>query len=162
MEEVINGYRYKNLLVVGNGFDKDLGLPTTYREFVSSCIFKRMYVKRSKDNPNPSLIHFLYGKKFCDKWYDIESALLEYISRRPDGSFINNIEEDKKDYELLCNALIKYLASLFQYKGEKVIKQSEKMAASAAGQLLSAFLRNENSIVYSFNYYSKRIGGCKV
>ena len=42
-------YRYDYLLIIGNGFDLSLGLPTTYRYFVESCIFKKMYVKRQQE-----------------------------------------------------------------------------------------------------------------
>lgn len=152
METINEHYQYKNLLVIGNGFDKDLSLATTYKEFVNSCIFKRMYVKRTKENSNPSLLHYLYGRRFYDKWYDMESALLEYVSRRPDGSFVNNIEKDKKDYELLCSTLVDYLKSLFKGEGQKIIEQSNKMYESSAGKLLKNLLRDESNIIYSFNY----------
>ena len=138
METTINEYRYKNLLVIGNGFDKDLGLPTTYREFVDSDIFQSMYKRRSIDNPNPSLIHYLYGRRFYDKWYDLELSLLEYVSRHPDGSFVNNVEEDKKDYELLCNTFVEYLKHLFKGKGQKVIDEIKKMNESDSINLFVA------------------------
>ena len=147
-------YKYDTMLVIGNGFDINLGLRTTYKDFVNSRIFKRMYVKRIQekskgDNPQPSLIDFLYGKKFLEKWYDIESALLEYVSRKLDGSFVNNVEEDKKDYELVCNSLVEYLAGLFKVKDQLGLAQ--KMGESAAGQLLKK-MSSYKSIVYSFNY----------
>lgn len=153
METTYGHYQYKNLLVIGNGFDKDLGLATTYKEFVDSRIFKRMYVKRTKENSKPSLLHYLYGRRFYDKWYDMESALLEYVSRRPDGSFVNNVEEDKKDYELLCSTLVDYLKSLFNGKGQTVIEQMDRMCKSPAGMILRGLLRGEeNNMIYSFNY----------
>ena len=146
-------YRYDHLLIIGNGFDLNLGLPTSYRNFVESCIFKKMYVKRmqekrAKGNTQPSLIDYLYGKKFCERWYDIEQALLEYVSRKPDGSFVNNVEEDKKDYELVCQALVEYFAGILKALG---IKEINKMRETPAGQVLRA-LNSSRDIVYSFNY----------
>ena len=146
-------YKYDHLLVIGNGFDLNLGLPTTYRNFVESCIFKRMFVKRmqekkEKANTQPSLIEYLYGKKFCERWYDIEQALLEYVSIRPDGSFVNNVEEDKRDYELVCNALVRYFAKILKSLSSKTI---DRMHELPAGQLLSALYSSRN-IVYTFNY----------
>lgn len=146
-------YRYDHLLIIGNGFDLNLGLPTSYRDFVESCIFKKMYVKRmqekrAKSNTLPSLIDYLYGKKFCERWYDIEQALLEYVSRKPDGSFVNNEEEDKKDYELVCQALVEYFAGILKALGFKEIK---KMRETPAGQVLRA-LNSSRNIVYTFNY----------
>ncbi|MBP5594794.1 MAG: hypothetical protein J6Y02_05375 [Pseudobutyrivibrio sp.] len=146
-------YQYDNLLVIGNGFDLNLGLPTTYRHFVESYIFKRMFVKRmqekkGKANTQPSLIEYLYGKKFCERWYDIEQALLEYVSKRPDGTFVNNVEEDKKDYELVCNALIEYFASILNSLSIGAI---DRMRELPAGQLLMA-LSSYRNIGYTFNY----------
>lgn len=148
-------FKYDNLLVVGNGFDLNLGLPTTFRNFVESMAFKRMYVrriqeKRLKKKVTPSLIDFLYGKKFIERWYDVEAALLEYVSRRADGNFVNNVKEDKRDYELVCKALIKYLARLF--KGDHIDSQlANKMMDSAASQILK-IIKSERNILYSFNY----------
>lgn len=147
-------YKYDHMLVIGNGFDLNLGLPTTYRDFVDSCIFKKMYVKRiqekrNKDNSQPSLIDYLYGKKFCERWYDIELALLEYVSRKPDGSFVNNVEEDKKDYNLICDTLVEYLANLFKIGDD--MKQSKMWGESTSGQLLRK-ISSERNILYTFNY----------
>lgn len=159
LEEIIDHmdrfkYKYDHLLVIGNGFDLNLGLKTTYRNFVESCIFKKMYIKRIQEkremgNSQPSLIDYLYGKKFCERWYDIEQALLEYVSKRPDGSYVNNVEEDKKDYELICSALIGYLANLFMTGND--LEREMMMEKSSAGQLLKRFCSERNNI-YSFNY----------
>ncbi len=148
-------YQYDHMLIIGNGFDLNLGLPTTYRNFIESFTFKRIYEKhlqekRLQTKPQPSLLDFLYGKKFIEKWYDIESALLEYVSKRPDGSFVNNIQEDKKDYYTLCNCLIAYLLELFQ-KDSISAKQANLMSESAAGKILR-ILKSDRNIVYSFNY----------
>lgn len=146
-------YKYDHLLIIGNGFDLNLGLPTTYRNFVESLIFKKMYVKRmqekhAKGKTQPSLIDYLYGKKFYERWYDIEQALLEYVSRKPDGSFVNNVEEDKKDYELVCNALVEYFGSILKTLISNVIDEFRELPAC---QLLKAFYSSRN-IVYTFNY----------
>ena len=137
----------------------NLGLKSTYRDFAQSCLFKRMYIKRQqgkkvKENPLPSLIDYLYGKKFYERWYDIEGALLEYVSRKPDGSFVNNIEEDNTDYKYVCETLIEYLASFF--KGEGQSRLADKMISSAAGKLLRS-MWGEDNIIYSFNYTPIRL-----
>lgn len=143
-------YKYRSLLVIGNGFDLNLGLPTTYRNFIESCIFKKMYVKRLQKKKTqkiqqPSLIDYLYGKKFYERWYDIEQALLEYVSRRPDGSFVNNIKQDRDDYSCICKTLIEYLSSLF--KSNKLFD----VGNTAAAKVLNSFLFRD-SLIYSFNY----------
>lgn len=148
-------YRYDYMLVIGNGFDLNLGLHTTYRDFVNSYTFKKIYVKRTKEKCSkreavPSILDYLYGKKFIEKWYDIEQALLEYVSPKPDGSFVNNVKDDKKDYELICKALIRYLAGLF-VNGAINIDQFNEMKKSAAGQILKV-VKSKRNILYSFNY----------
>lgn len=152
-----NRFKYDYLLVIGNGFDLNLGLKTTYRDFVNSCIFKKMYEKRMEEkrtnsNSQPSLLDYLYGKQFDEKWYDIEEALLEYVSKKPDGTFVNNSKEDKKDYDDVCGSLIEYLSSLFKTGND--LEQSKKMKITPAGKLIEKlnFNRTERNVVYSFNY----------
>lgn len=159
--DVSSRYKYKNnhMLVLGNGFDLNLGLKTRYRDFVESRIFKKMYVKRMKEKLKkkkiqPSLIDYLYGKKFYERWYDIEAALLEYISRRPDGSFVNNFEEDKEDYDAICSSLIVYLASLFKTDNDN--EQAKLFISSPAGQLIRIINAADN-VIYSFNYTPIRL-----
>lgn len=147
-------YRYEHMLVIGNGFDLNLGLPTRYSDFIQSSIFKRMYVKRiqkrkKQGNPQPSLLDYLYGKKFYERWYDIEAAMLDYISSKKDGNFVNNIKDDKIDYQLVCDCLGRYLVSIF--KSGNDLKQAQMMENSYAGQLLKR-LNSQSNIIYSFNY----------
>ena len=35
-----------NLLIIGNGFDLDLGLPTKYSNFIESKYFKKQNIRR--------------------------------------------------------------------------------------------------------------------
>lgn len=146
-------YKHEYMLIIGNGFDLSLGLPTTYRNFVESCVFKKMYVKRmheKKENKiaEPTLLDYLYGKKFSERWYDIEAALLEYVSKKPDGSFVNNVKEDKRDYELVSEALVEYLSVIL-----RKIKPSDidNMRNLPAGRLLNV-LNSSKNIEYTFNY----------
>lgn len=82
----------KIVLILGNGFDLDLGLKTSYKDFWESDFCP-------KDYPAP-LIHHL-NQRWEDnldavKWYDLENELLKYyISiRDPDkgGDFITEEE----------------------------------------------------------------------
>lgn len=146
-------YKHEYMLIIGNGFDLSLGLPTTYRNFVESCVFKKMYVKRMQEKKKnkiaePTLLDYLYGKKFSDRWYDIEAALLEYVSKKPDGSFVNNVEEDKRDYELVSDALVEYLSVILR---KIKLSDIDNMRNLPAGRLLSA-LNNSRNIEYTFNY----------
>lgn len=70
----------KIVLILGNGFDLDLGLQTSYKAFWESEFCP-------KDYPAP-LIHHL-NQKWPDnleavKWYDLENELLNYYNGIPD------------------------------------------------------------------------------
>lgn len=70
----------KIVLILGNGFDLDLGLQTSYKAFWESEFCP-------KDYPAP-LIHHL-NQKWPDnleavKWYDLENELLNYYKSIPD------------------------------------------------------------------------------
>lgn len=70
----------KIVLILGNGFDLDLGLKTSYKAFWESEFCP-------KDYPAP-LIHHL-NQKWPDnleavKWYDLENELLNYYNGIPD------------------------------------------------------------------------------
>ena len=70
----------KIVLILGNGFDLDLGLKTSYKDFWESEFCP-------KDYPAP-LIHHL-NQRWPDnleavKWYDLENELLNYYKSIPD------------------------------------------------------------------------------
>ena len=86
-------------IVIGNGFDINLGLPTSYADFVKSTHFDDM-VKRGNE-----LAKHLKSKFELQNWIDIENELKSYSLKKSDGSF-------KFNYELLTFALINYLEKL--------------------------------------------------
>lgn len=66
--------REKVVLILGNGFDLDLGLKTTYKDFWESddC---------PKDYPAPLIRHLndVWGDNLESvRWYDLENQLYEY------------------------------------------------------------------------------------
>lgn len=85
----------KIVLILGNGFDLDLGLKTSYKDFWESEFCP-------KDYPAP-LIHHL-NQRWPDnldavKWYDLENELLNYykgLQNLKDGEDI--LTEDEKDF----------------------------------------------------------------
>lgn len=142
--------RLKYTVVIGNGFDLDLGFNTRYSDFVESDEWKRMYVKRSKVSKKNSLLQYLNGKRYIDKWFDIEQALYDYVSRRQDGTFVNNVEIDKKDYECVCTALTEYLIS-------HIKNNPHDLNETNAGKFLNSLCNLSVTLsidrrVYSFNY----------
>lgn len=154
---MIMNFEIDYLFVTGNGFDMDLGLNTSYSKFVESEEWMIMRNKRKQENPNPSLIDYIeYEHKIGKEegWFDLESAMLHYVLPNDEGHFIDNAEEDKIDYNVICKALVEYLCNLF-WKPEP-IKVVHKMSNSFAGYLLSLFFDPMSSsgrnVMYTFNY----------
>lgn len=142
------------LLIAGNGFDMDLGLKTSYKDFFESDEWKHMCDGQKKGKSHPSLIDYIEEKRKNKEgyWYDLEQTMLDYVLPRKDGTFVNNADEDKKDYDTICNTLVEYLCNLF-WKEPNIVAQ--KMMNSYAGDLLYAFfdpLNSGRNILYTFNY----------
>ena len=94
----------KLVLVIGNGFDLDLGLKTSYKDFCNSQYCPSNY-------PAPLIRHL--NQKWPDskdavRWYDLENEFLNYvkIGDKSDVLSKDEIEYVKKhgDYQL-CNKL---------------------------------------------------------
>lgn len=85
----------KIVLILGNGFDLDLGLKTSYKDFWESDFCP-------KDYPAPLIYHL--NQCWPDnleavKWYDLENELLKYykgLHNLKDGEDI--LTEDEKDF----------------------------------------------------------------
>lgn len=91
------------LLIIGNGFDIDLGLNTGYKDFVNSEYFKSCLHKNA-------LFNYIYSS-FEDndkKWIDVENVLLEYSKNQLVG--IDN-KAIKNFQELRCS-LMEYLKNM--------------------------------------------------
>lgn len=80
----------KKVLVLGNGFDLDLGLKTTYKDFAKSDFFKKLYPFAIHDN----LISSLVKQSSCN-WFDIEECIAEYVKRKESTKDYSCVEEDK-------------------------------------------------------------------
>ncbi len=118
-------------IVIGNGFDINLGLPTSYTDFVKSSHFEDM-VKRGNE-----LAKHLKSKFELQNWIDIENELKTYSLEKSDASF-------KFNYQLLTYALINYLEEL---------DYSLMKRTSVAYRLIESISESCNSfIILDFNY----------
>ena len=90
----------QSVIIIGNGFDLNLGLPTSYQDFMSSSFFT--------DNLNigNSLFDYLSEKNNIQSWIDIETELVTYSGDLNEGSSFF------KEYSLLCKSLKSYLKTL--------------------------------------------------
>lgn len=138
----------KRTLVLGNGFDLDAGLKTSYSDFVRSSYWP--FNHSSKVQNIDTLASYLKEKSLLNTWFDVEEALYEYakegLGRATLGGF-NIGDQDKKDFTTLKSSLTSYLHNQEEY--------FEKNNGSTAIAVLKALLASrEQTKIYSFNYTS--------
>lgn len=86
------------ILIIGNGFDLNLGLKTGYKDFITSKYFKTLVKNR-----NP-IAEYFNEKNELNNWVDIEKELTEY------SIIVKNKNLDiKENFEEIKLALINYL-----------------------------------------------------
>ena len=91
----------KIALILGNGFDISLGLPTSYEDFVSSNIFVQECAK------NNGLALYIHKQTIKDhRWIDLEQDLAEY------ASYLKKPDIVLREYHSLKNAVTRYYQSI--------------------------------------------------
>lgn len=150
----------RNVFIIGNGFDLDLGLPTMYTDFANSSFWpKASPIAPSSVSPDsgtiklgnsPSYIfldHYLDRKRNLDTWFDLENELLQYslIDNKTFGKErIPFIEKNIAYYKRLQDSLCDYIISI-----EDNITNKDAIA----GKVLKSVIDNEYfEQIYSFNY----------
>ncbi len=123
---------YNKIVVIGNGFDLNLGLKTSYTDFIASDFFDSMVQSENE------LCKYLKEKQTLKNWIDIENELKIY-SREVYKN--NDRTAFRREYQLLCGALCDYLNSLD-------ISQIDK--TSTAYTFIAKKL--ENALIINFNY----------
>lgn len=149
-------FRINNLLVVGNGFDMDLGLNTSYSSFIESNEWNKMKNNRKQEYSCPSLIDYISKEYESSKegWFDLERTMLSYITPKDGNLHKYNVEEDKKDYDAICTSLVEFLCNLFW--SPSPLKVVNRMQNSFAARLLCDFcdplFSSARDVMYTFNY----------
>lgn len=149
-------------IILGNGFDINLGLPTRYSQFIASNEFKLQYGSDglnhsvNSDEHQANLFRHIYMKANSDeRWTDIEkilsdyakSGFVQYMTKRGPKTVPNvSNAEIYRYYESLKDSLKKYIAGILypMYIDRK----------SLAYNLLSSISRYPygDMSVISFNY----------
>ena len=108
----------KPVLILGNGFDLDLGLKTSYKSFYESKLCP-------KDYPSP-LIAYLNrsfdGNLGFVKWYDLENELFNYYNSRFKG--VDIISDEERSF--ILRVFPKDMPSKAILPGDKYIYQTLK------------------------------------
>lgn len=95
--------KYQTVIIIGNGFDLNLGLKTSYKDFISSEYFEALIKEKNQ------FCIYLRKKQNFNNWIDIENELKEYSSNVFTDS---NRTIFRYEYQQLCNSLCDYLNNL--------------------------------------------------
>lgn len=123
----------KGVLIIGNGFDLDFGLKTTFNDIFADwkpdgiITFTSLYRLVNKNNRN--------------EWNFLEDSIGQIYANN-EYSSINDFDKEEDCHEAMRLKIIKYLKSL-DYK------QND---SSYASRLIKAISQNGKFDVYSFNY----------
>ena len=126
---------YSDVLVVGNGFDLDLGLPTSYNDFLGSNQFESL--ERSGNN----FAHHLRSVQQDQRWVDIEIELAMYSEY---AATAYETTDFLREYQGLCRALSDYISCL----DYDLINKNSRAATVLAGIATDA----KELCVVNFNY----------
>ena len=136
----------KAVLIIGNGFDLDLGLKTKYSDFAASEEWEDMYAKESIRSTSYSLLKYLNDRKDTDNWFDIEQALLEYAHIKTKSVWSHDVKTDQHEYRILCKTLVQYL-------DKHINSQNRNLSNTFAAEVLRCFQYNsELRKIYTSNF----------
>lgn len=124
------------VLIIGNGFDLDLGLKTSYSSFIESEYFQNIADKYE-------LTRFLQNNYLEKRWIDIEEDLKVFAERHGRESRLMN--ESKDAFIQLTNSLCDYLDNI-----DYSIINTESVAAD----LLRSVAHNGYFRILDYNYTS--------
>lgn len=132
------------VLIIGNGFDLDLGLKSSYLDFMKSSQWSgcsRGYLQEA------DLLHFLSIQAPRHNWFDLENQLSEFAKLK-DNVYYADIayspDRNRRQFNELRLALMDYL---MQEQGT-FTPETDSVSAYFLKQRMEMFF----SAVYSFNY----------
>ena len=140
----------RTIIILGNGFDLDLGLQTGYSEFAKSPQWAGLMEGSSHSYDDSWLLGYLRNKYDIEKWIDIEASLLEYAKNKTRIKDFGHAGEDATDFNALCNALKDYL--LEQQGGFTPRNKSVAFAFMSMIALITGPTR-----LYTFNYTNLKV-----
>ena len=136
----------KYTFVIGNGFDLDAGLKTSYKSFTRSGFWP--FSHSTEVHGQETLASYLRKKSELNTWFDVEEALYDYSKEGMGMATLHGVNIgnlDKADFEKLKCSLTAF------------IKEQEDIfcvnSSSIGIAVLNALLTSKNDIkIYSFNY----------
>lgn len=149
----------KNIVILGNGFDLSMRLPTKYVDFVNSKYWPIKEPDSCHFGEN-NLYNFIH--KFIQdnrdslgnvRWIDLEELIRQYALSKSSESITFESEKDivaydKDIFEQIKSKFIQYVVDVVHHKSD-----SFSMHHSIAGRVVKEVAKNGTfSKVYSFNY----------
>lgn len=132
---------------MGNGFDLNLGLRTSYRDFMNSTECQALIRDR-----NNYLLNRIFSNFKLKDWIDLENELKVFAKTFNDYDY-SSIEKFRIEYRSLQSALIKYLQRIEQEATKKGKKSKILLEKSHAGKLLKLMSEYpERFDIITFNF----------
>jgi len=101
-----------NILVIGNGFDMDLGLKTSYGDFWRSKEFCKNLQPFTRIHN--TLAEYMSEKAKMDPlWFNIEEAMIDYVKLKEQNHDFNQIDADKIFLDALKNTFWDFVSSKY-------------------------------------------------
>ena len=136
-------------IIIGNGFDIDLGLPSKYSQFIEDDEWKKIVntiiLFSNSDYRKHSLIYHLYKVANIDShWFNIEEEIKQFIHEHPKCSQ-DEVDGIKMEFDILQKALKEYLIRV----SSKCKMDIEKYPYMFINKLTNC---KKNIVVFNFNY----------
>ncbi|MST85767.1 AbiH family protein [Hallella mizrahii] len=144
----MTGYRKNRLLILGNGFDVDLGMKSKYSDFAKSKVWQEKIENNALMLSRNGLLRALVDAKDKDAWFDIESTMMHYIRKQEEQHEANGYQlasTDREEYQVICSALKEYLSD----ESETFHMKNDSVAEIAFKDLMEVGLFHK---IYTFNY----------
>ena len=136
-------------IIIGNGFDIDLGLPSKYSQFIEGDEWKKivniiLFFPDSEYRKH-SLIYHLYKAANKDShWFNIEEEIKQFIHEHP-NCLQDEVDGIKMEFDILQKALKEYLIRV----SSKCKMDIEKYPYIFINKLANCM---KKIVVFNFNY----------
>lgn len=132
----------KTVVILGNGFDLDLGLKTSYRDFVTSHECGKL-----RQGSYNNLLSIILNKFYLQNWIDLEEELRQTAVTYSSVPLTRN-RCFKSEFNDISKGLHDYLVNVQNTVGEKKLRNT-----SCAALLLEIMCQYPSEFeIYSFNY----------
>lgn len=137
----------KTVVILGNGFDLNLGLPTSYRDFMESPECQKLLRNRSN-----YLINRIYNNYKLVNWTDVENELKVFAQEFNNKTLSSS--KIKREYLDIVRSMRDYIGRI-EKEALLIDSMINLRKDSHAGRLLSLICEYPHCFdIFSFNYTS--------